>query len=199
MLTPGAIVQNRYQVIRLLGQGGFGAVYQARDMRLGQIVALKENIGGDPRQFQQEALILANLRHPNLPRVSDHFIEPNGARYLVMDFVEGEDLESVLQRQGALPESQVLAWFDQILDAVAYLHIHNIIPRDIKPANIKITPVGQAVLVDFGIAKVFQPGQGTMSGARARCHLDMPHQSSIAVERINGVTFIRWARHCTRC
>ena len=81
MLTPGAIVQNRYQVIRLLGQGGFGAVYQARDMRLGQIVALKENIGGDPRQFQQEALILANLRHSNLPRVSDHFIEPNGAQY----------------------------------------------------------------------------------------------------------------------
>jgi len=167
MLPSGAVIQNRYQVVRLLGQGGFGAVYQARDLRLGQIVALKENIGGDPRQFQQEALILANLRHPNLPRVSDHFVEPNGAQYLVMDFVEGEDLESVLQRQGALPETQVLAWFDQIIDAVAYLHNHNVIHRDIKPANIRITPAGQAVLVDFGIAKVYQPGQMTMSGARA--------------------------------
>ena len=102
MLAIGTLLQNRYQIIRLLSQGGMGAVYQAQDLRLGQIVALKENSGGDPRQFQQEALLLANLRHPNLPRVIDHFIESNGAQFLVMDFVEGEDLEARLARQGIL-------------------------------------------------------------------------------------------------
>ena len=85
MLTPGIVLQNRYQVIALLGQGGMGAVYQARDLRLQKTVALKENIGGNVRQFQQEALLLANLRHPNLPHVTDHFVELNNAQYLVMD------------------------------------------------------------------------------------------------------------------
>lgn len=166
MLTPGSLVQNRYQTIRLLGQGGMGAVYQAQDLRLQRAVAVKENAGGDPRQFQQEAILLANLSHPNLPRVNDHF-DLGNAQYLVMDFIEGEDLESILTRQGALPEAQALTWFDQILDAVAYLHSHGVIHRDIKPANIKITPQGRAVLVDFGIAKVFQPGRPTLTGAKA--------------------------------
>ncbi len=163
----GTIVNNRYEIIRLLGQGGFGAVYLARDSRLGNVVALKENVGGRADQFMEEARILAKLRHPNLPRVSDHFVEPNGTQYLVMDFIEGEDLAAVFQRQGALPESRVLVWYDQILQAVEYLHGRGVIHRDIKPANIRIDPTGQAVLVDFGIAKVFQTGQATMSGARS--------------------------------
>lgn len=167
MLTPGLLLQNRYQIIRLLGQGGMGAVYQANDLRLQRVVAVKENNGGDAQQFQQEAILLANLSHSNLPRVIDHFAESTGAQYLVMDYIEGEDLDTMLTRQGALPETQVLAWLDQILDAVAYLHNHGVIHRDIKPANIKITPSGQAVLVDFGIAKVFQSGRATFSGARA--------------------------------
>ena len=167
MLTLGTLLQNRYRIITLLGQGGMGAVYQAQDLRLGQVVALKENLGGDPRQFQQEAVLLANLHHPNLPRVIDHFVEPNGVQYLVMDYVEGEDLETCVARQGALPEAQVLAWFEQILDAIAYMHSRGVIHRDIKPANIKITPTGQAVLVDFGIAKVYQPGRPTVTGAKA--------------------------------
>src|SRR5581483_4855622 len=166
MLTPNTILQNRYQIIRLLGQGGMGAVYLAHDARLNQTVALKENIGGDAHQFQQEAQILARLRHPNLPRVIDHFIEPNGAQYLVMDYIEGDDLESLRQSRGALPEAQVRGWLGQILDAVEYLHRQGIIHRDIKPENIKITPQGQAVLVDFGIAKIYQPGQFTRTGQK---------------------------------
>jgi hypothetical protein len=167
MLASNTVLQNRYRILRLLGQGGMGAVYQAQDLRLERIVALKENVGGDPRQFQQEAVLLANLSHPNLPEVYDHFVEPDGAQYLVMKFVEGEDLQSRLDQQGALPEAEALKWFDQILDAVGYLHSRAVVHRDIKPANIKITPTGQAVLVDFGIAKVFQQGQMTLSGARA--------------------------------
>lgn len=166
MLAANTILQNRYQIIRLLGQGGMGAVYLAFDRRLNQQVALKENTSGDPRQFQQEAQLLARLRHPNLPRVIDHFIEPNGAQYLVMDYIEGEDLETLRQTRGALPEAQVCTWFDQILDAVAYLHSQGVIHRDIKPDNIKITPGGQAILVDFGIAKVYQTGQFTRTGQK---------------------------------
>ena len=168
MLTPGLLLQNRYQIIKLLGQGGMGAVYQASALALGgKFVAIKENIGGDPVQFKQEVVILANLSHSNLPRVLDHFVEPAGAQYLVMDFVEGEDLDTLIQQQGSFPEAQVLAWMNQILNAVTYLHSHGIIHRDIKPANIKITPTGQAVLVDFGIAKVFQAGWSTLTGAKA--------------------------------
>jgi len=73
LLTPNTLLQSRYLITRKLGQGGMGAVYQAQDLRLGQVVALKENIGGDPRQFQQEAVLLANLHHPNLPRVIECF------------------------------------------------------------------------------------------------------------------------------
>ncbi len=166
-LMPGQVLQGRYTIQVLLGQGGFGAVYQAHDGRLNQTVALKENLGGDARQFQQEAVLLANLRHPNLPRVSDHFVEPNGAQYLVMDFIAGEDLEARVQQHGALSEADAIRWMTQILDAVAYLHSMGVIHRDIKPANIKIMPSGQAVLVDFGIAKVVQPGMRTMTGAKA--------------------------------
>ncbi len=165
MLIPGTVIQNRYRIVRLLGQGGFGAVYQAEDLRLGQMIALKENIGGDPTQFQQEAALLARLQHPNLPGVSDYFVESNGVQYLVMDYIEGEDLDSKLYQQGALSESEALVWMEQILDAVGYLHSRGVIHRDIKPSNIKIMSNGRAVLVDFGIAKVYQPGQRTLTGA----------------------------------
>ena len=85
MLTPGTILQNRYQILRVISAGGMGAVYLAQDLRLARAVVVKENSTGDPRQFQQEALLLANLNHPYLPRVTDHFVEANGAQYLVMD------------------------------------------------------------------------------------------------------------------
>jgi serine/threonine-protein kinase len=156
-LTPGQILHGRYAIQTLLGQGGFGAVYQAHDGLHNQTVAIKENLGGDARQFYQEAQLLASLQHPNLPGVSDYFAEPTGAQYLVMEFIAGEDLDARLRQRGALTEAEALRWLDQILDAVAYLHSRGIIHRDIKPANIKLTPNRRAVLVDFGIAKVLQP------------------------------------------
>ena len=172
-LTQGQIIQTRYRVAGLLGQGGFGAVYKGWDVNLNRPVAIKENLDTSPeaqRQFQHEAEILSNLSHPNLPRVTDHFLTSDVGQYLVMDFIEGEDLQAMLNRTGrALPEAQVLNWIDQICGALAHLHEQEppVIHRDIKPANIKITPRGKAVLVDFGLAKVFDPVLKTTVGARA--------------------------------
>lgn len=172
-LTPGTVIQGRYRILKLLGHGGFGAVYQAFDERLDLIVALKENIQEADiaaRQFTREASLLAKLKHPNLPRVTDYFIIEGQGQYLVMDYIDGEDLQALLSRsRRPLPLDEVLLWGDQVASAVAYLHGHSpsIIHRDIKPANIKITSQGQAVLVDFGIAKSFDPNASTTLGAKA--------------------------------
>ncbi len=165
-LNTGQIVNNRYRVARLLGQGGMGAVYRAWDLTLNIPVALKEMIP-DPsmtppellqfrQQFQQEALVLAGLVHPNLPRVTD-FFEWGGRDYLVMDFIEGENLATLIDRQGAVPESQVLRWAAQLLDALEACHQRRILHRDIKPQNIIICADGRAVLVDFGLVKLWDP------------------------------------------
>ncbi|MEW5872486.1 MAG: serine/threonine-protein kinase [Chloroflexota bacterium] len=172
-LSPGQILDNRYRVVKLLGQGGFGAVYRVWDTRMDRPMALKENLEISPeaqRQFKREAQILFDLTHPNLPKVIDCFSVPGQGQYLVMEFVDGEDLGAMLLRVGGpLPETQVLRWIEQICDALSYLHSRNpsIIHRDIKPANIKITPDGKAMLVDFGIAKVYDPHLSTTAGARA--------------------------------
>jgi eukaryotic-like serine/threonine-protein kinase len=168
MLAPDDLLNNRYRILALLGEGGMGAVYRARDETLDTIVAVKENqvvTAAAQRQFEREARLLAGLRHMNLPRVTDHFLIAGQGQYLVMDFVEGEDLSRRLARLGRLPEASVLEWAQHILEALAYLHGRGIIHRDIKPANIKITPDGRATLVDFGIAKVVGTGQ-TTTGAR---------------------------------
>ncbi len=171
--TTGTVLNNRYRIVKLLGQGGFGAVYRAWDMNLERPVALKENLEtgeAAERQFKRETKMLVELMHPHLPRVFDYFSLPGQGQYLVMDYVEGEDLEQKLQMRAApLEEKQVLEWIVQICDALVYLHSQQppIIHRDIKPANIRITPEGKAYLVDFGIAKVYDPQKRTTVGARA--------------------------------
>ena len=166
-LNTGQTLQNRYRIVILLGQGGMGAVYRAWDTRLQVPVALKEMTpqpGLDPhtlaqmrQQFEQEAVTLAQLKHNHLVNVTD-FFEERGNGYLVMEFVEGENLADHITRAGALPESEVIQWADQLLDALAYCHAQGIIHRDVKPQNIVITPEGQAMLVDFGLVKLWDPG-----------------------------------------
>lgn len=158
MLSPDTILQARYRIVRQLGQGGMGAVYEAVDERLDTVVALKETLFTDERlrkQFEREARLLARLHHQALPRVSDHFNEGDG-QFLVMQFIAGEDLFEMLnRRKGPFPQEEVLLWADQLCDALDYLHTQDpqIIHRDIKPQNLKLTARGQAVLLDFGLAK----------------------------------------------
>ncbi|MCA1899389.1 MAG: serine/threonine-protein kinase [Chloroflexi bacterium] len=166
------LLHKRYLIRENLGQGGMGSVYRATDQNLGVDVAVKENLFTTDeyaRQFRLEAVILANIRHPNLPRVSDHFVIAGEGQYLVMDFIEGEDLRQRMERVGTLPEDEVILIGAAICDALAYLHARKppILHRDIKPGNVKITPDGHIFLVDFGLAKVYQGNQATTTGARA--------------------------------
>jgi serine/threonine protein kinase len=170
-LTPGDLLHIRYRIIGIIGRGGMGAVYRGEDAVLLVPVAIKENLNPLPqavKQFKREALLLATLRHLNLPRVTDHFIEGD-LQYLIMDYVPGDDLKTILEQQGAIPESQVMSWCGEICDALTYLHTQHppVTHRDIKPANIKITPEGKPVLVDFGIAKASEAGGVTTTGARS--------------------------------
>lgn len=171
-LKIGSLLRSRYRIDGVLGQGGMGAVYKAFDLNLGVEVAVKENLFTTEefeRQFEREAQILARLRHPNLPRVSDHFVIEGEGQYLVMDFIQGVDIRERLEKDGPIPEREALPWFLEISDALSYLHSQTppILHRDIKPGNIKIMPNGKAILVDFGLAKIFEKGGATTTGAKA--------------------------------
>ena len=174
-LAPQTKLAGRYVILRRVGRGGMGAVYQAADDRItGKMWAIKEMSDAaiiDPREkqqaldgFRQEAVMLATLDHPNLPKVTDHFSE-GGKQYLVMDFIEGETLEERVDREPGkpLPVDEVLGWAEQLCDVLAYLHRREppVIFRDLKPGNVMVTPDGMIKLIDFGIARLFKPGKAT--------------------------------------
>jgi outer membrane protein assembly factor BamB/tRNA A-37 threonylcarbamoyl transferase component Bud32 len=179
-LKPGTNLVNRYLIQDVIGVGGMGSVYRARDLHFPNVVklvAVKEMINQSPdplvRQtvvlnFEREANILATLSHPSIPRIYDYFTLDNRS-YLVLEFINGHDLEVVLsQTEGFMPEEQVLDWALQLCDVLSFLHNHkpdSIVFRDMKPSNVMVNQHNHIVLVDFGIAKPFQTGQkGTMIG-----------------------------------
>lgn len=171
-LQNGQIIQNRYRIIRPLGKGGMGSVYLAQDARLGgKYVAIKEfdptALSPQDRQwaataFTQEAHMLAQLRHPDLTAVTDYFSDQYFL-YLVMDYVEGETLDQVWQKQPnrQFDPQQVVIWAKQLCSVLQYLHsqAQPVIFRDLKPSNIMVMSNGQLKLIDFGIARYFKSGQ----------------------------------------
>lgn len=170
------LLQNRYKILNTIGRGGMGAVYLALDQRLGNKVAIKQilingSVSFGTREllknaFEKEAQLLANLRHKNLPKVSDHFIENNG-QFLVMELITGKDLaELLIERNSPFSLIEVLGWLEQLLDVLDYIHTQPlpIIHRDIKPNNIKLTPRGEVILLDFGLAK----GKTNLTGSKTQ-------------------------------
>ncbi|MEW6040983.1 MAG: serine/threonine-protein kinase [Elusimicrobiota bacterium] len=164
-LTPGTLLENRYKITTLIKTGGMGAVYKANDKKFDNICAVKEFLPpfGNPQEqqqaavwFQREARILNKMDHPNLPKVSDYFVN-NGRYYLVMNFIDGQDLETKLSCEGkpGLPFDKVVEWSKQVLQVLDYLHSQNppIVYRDIKPGNIMLHKDGRIMLIDFGIAR----------------------------------------------
>lgn len=172
MVSDHALLKQRYHILGKVGEGGFGAVYKAEDTEFdNRLVAVKEmseaglaplEIAEATTAFKQEAHMLAKLVHPNLPRIYDHFSE-QGHWYMVMDFIEGETLENHLSKtaRGYLPLDKVIEIGIQLCSVLDYLHKRTppIIFRDLKPANIMLTPEGYIYLIDFGVARHFKPGQ----------------------------------------
>ena len=171
-LGANSLINDRYVVVRVIGRGGMGAVYLVTDtLDQNRVMALKEMSNAaivDERdramavqQFRREAQLLRRLRHPNLPIVSDEFAIGD-RNYLVMEYVPGSTLQQMIDRgEGPFPESRVVAWANQLCDVLDYLHRQQpaIIFRDLKPANIMIMADDRLKLIDFGIARVFKPGQ----------------------------------------
>lgn len=167
MLLVNQILHNRYRVMRQLGHGGMGAVYEAHDSVFDTTCALKEitidlSKSANPKQqemlllaFEREAKLLAKIKHEAVPHVRDYFTEDN-RQYLVMELIEGKDLGEMLEeRKSPFPIDDVVRWTEQLLDGLDYLHTQNppIFHRDLKPQNLKLTPRGKIKLLDFGIAK----------------------------------------------
>jgi serine/threonine protein kinase len=179
-LTSGTTLANRYLIQNVIGVGGMGAVYRARDLHFPNVVklvAVKEMINQARddlvrstivRNFEREANLLATLDHPAIPRIYDYFSH-NDRSYLILEYINGKDLEAVLsETDNFLPEERVVQWGIELCDVLSYLHNHKpeqIIFRDMKPSNVMINQHGHVVLIDFGIAKPFQGNQrGTMIG-----------------------------------
>jgi Tol biopolymer transport system component len=170
-IEPGLLLKERYKITKQLGSGGMGEVFQADDLSLETQVAVKINHNLNETtsaQFIREARLLAGLKHPNLPRVIDYFTDDE-CQYLVMDYIPGDDLKTIVERHDAITSDQIIKWGVELGNALNYLHNHKppIYHRDIKPANIKLTPSGEVVLVDFGIAKAGEASQETWTGAWA--------------------------------
>jgi serine/threonine protein kinase len=167
------LIKGRYRIVKRLGSGGFGAVYQAEDVDLGnRLVAVKEVRSGGSlatqelqeatEAFHREAILLAGLTHPSLPRIHDHFSEGEHW-YLVMEFINGETLERHLERSfnKHMSVKEALQLTIKLCEVLEYLHTRQppIIFRDLKPGNVMLTPDGAIYLIDFGIARLFKPGQ----------------------------------------
>lgn len=180
VLSPGTILENRYEIQRVAGRGGMSTVYAARDLRFGQVermCAIKEMGDSEPDpgtralslvNFEREAALLATIAHPAVPKIYDYFAY-DGMIYLVLEYIDGQDLERTLfARKAPFQEEDIIRWGIETCDVLEMLHSFEpspIIFRDLKPSNIMLRSSGRVALIDFGIARTFQGSQrGTMIG-----------------------------------
>ncbi len=185
----GETIGGRYKIEELLGKGGMSAVYKATDPNLRRVVAIKlihPHLSDNPdfvTRFKEEAAAVATLRHPNIVQVFD-FNNDGDNFYMVMEFVPGETLQARLKRLNAtgraMDATEMLKYAINLCDAVDYAHKRNLIHRDIKPANLMLDVQGQAILMDFGIAKIIGGQYHTATGATIGTALYM------APEQIKG-------------
>lgn len=168
-LKSNSVISNRYKIHSIIGSGGMGTVYLARDLNftdVKRLVAVKEMQtatkdaamrGSMIKNFRREANLLAQLNHSAIPRIFDIF-EINDRAYLVMEYINGTDLEQLMQKTKELPIEKVLEWAIDLCDVLDYLHNQTpdpIIFRDMKPSNVMIDSQGKVRLIDFGIARTF--------------------------------------------
>src|SRR5215831_2407466 len=189
-----------YEIISLLGKGGMGEVYRARDTKLKRDVAIKilpDEFARDAdrvSRFQREAELLASLNHPNIPAIYD-LEEADGLRYLILEMVEGETLAERLRR-GPIAASEALKIAQQIADALEAAHERGVIHRDLKPANVKITPEDKLKILDFGLAKAMETGPGnpglsnspTLSNLATNAGIILGTAAYMSPEQANGFT-----------
>src|SRR5260221_4794622 len=163
--VPGTLIHERYRIVGLLGKGGMGEVYRADDLKLSQAVALKFlperllNDGSALARFHREVRIARQVSHPNVCRVFD-IGETHGLQFLCMQYIDGEDIDSLLRRIGRLPGDKALEIGRQLCAGIAAAHDSGVLHRDLKPANIMIDGRGRARLMDFGLAVVFEQLHG---------------------------------------
>src|SRR6202140_1885297 len=189
LLPQDSLLNKRYRILKLAGTGGMGAVYKAEDTRFGdRPVAIKEmrqsslnpqELGVATEQFKVEGNMLARLQPPSLPRIYEHFLEGN-RWYLVMDFIEGETLDERLRRTPGrkLPPPEALDIGIQLCKVLDYLHKlqPSVVFRALKPSNVMLTPEGHLYLIDFGIARIFKPGQAKDTKAYGSIGYSAPEQ-----------------------
>ena len=170
IFSPGTLLGSRYQILKILGQGGMGAVYQARDQELDRIIALKvirPELASNPgilQRFKQELILSRHVTHKNVVRIFD-LGEAEGTKFITMEFVEGEDFRSVLRHHGKFSARKAVAVVQQICRALEAAHAEGVIHRDLKPQNIMREPQGRIVVMDFGLARSLEFDGMTQTGA----------------------------------
>jgi serine/threonine protein kinase/tetratricopeptide (TPR) repeat protein len=169
-LQPGVVFGGRYEILRVLGQGGMGAVYQARDRELDRLIALKvirPELATDPailQRFKQELILARNITHKNVVRIYD-LGEADGIRFISMEYIDGEDLRTLLRRQGKLSSHEAIRIIEQVCRALDAAHAEGVIHRDLKPQNIMRDKHGRIVVMDFGLARSLGDSGMTQTGA----------------------------------
>ncbi len=167
---PGSLLGNRYEIIGILGQGGMGAVYKARDRELDRTVAIKvirPELAGDPeilQRFKQELILARKVTHRNVIRIFD-LGEASGIKFITMEFIAGHDLKTVLAREGKLSPERAVEIMQQVCLALEAAHSEGVVHRDLKPQNIMVDQQGRASVMDFGIARSLEFGGMTQTGA----------------------------------